>query len=125
MNKPFPIIEIRQQDWIPGFAAFLSGSTKVTGKAHVLLNLGSFIAAVQTGDIPASEVPYAIAESVMHEVMHVLEEWAGVEFSEERVEALTDAYAAKYGKSEDEGLSADAVMSLKQGLKPFVAREGE
>lgn len=72
------------------------------GPAHIVLNLGAFIAAVKTGDMDPAEVPYVIAESIMHEVMHVLEEWAGAEFSEDRIEAITDAYNEKYGNQNNE-----------------------
>lgn len=91
-----PAIEFHQQDFIPGFAAFLPSATTPApnSRAFCVLNLGSLLAAVALGDMPASEVPYAIAESMMHEVMHVLEQWAGTEFSEERVEALIEKYRA-------------------------------
>lgn len=86
-------IEVYQHDWIPGFAAFADdGSVQHQGKAHVVVNLGSLLCAVANQDIPKSDVPYAIAESIMHEVMHALEAWAGVEFSEERVEGLIEKY---------------------------------
>ncbi len=87
-------IEIYQQDWISGFAAFRDDkSLEVTGKAHVVLNLGAFLATVATGDIPAKELPYFIAESIMHEVIHILESWTKVEFNEERVDALIEKYS--------------------------------
>jgi hypothetical protein len=91
-------IEVYQQDWIPGFAAFRDdGSIEATAKAHVVLNLGSFLSAVEAGAMKRKELPYAIAESIMHEVIHALEAWAGVAFSEERVEQLLAAYRKKYG----------------------------
>lgn len=84
-------VEVRQHDWIPGFAAYLSGSV-LEGPAHVVLNVGAFMASIEAGDIAADEVPYLVAESLMHEVMHALEDWAGVEFSEDRIEALLTKY---------------------------------
>lgn len=103
MSTPDLRIEVHQQDWIPGFAAFLDdGEAADTGKAHVVLNLGSILAMVQTGDMDPKEVPYFVAESIMHEVMHALEAWAGVEFSEERIETLLEQYAAKYGPEAQE-----------------------
>lgn len=94
--KPMPVIEFHQQDWIPGFAAFHPGATTPApdAKAFCVLNLGSILATVEAGGVPASDVPYFIAESMMHEVMHVLEQWAGAEFSEERVEFLLENYRA-------------------------------
>ena len=84
-------IDVHQHDWIPGFAEYVVGSIG-DGSAMVSINLGSTLLAVARGDIPREEVPYLIAESIMHEVVHVLEDWAGVEFSEERVEGLLKKY---------------------------------
>jgi hypothetical protein len=53
---------------------------------------------VQTGDLDKKDLPYFVAESLMHEVIHVLEAWAGVEFSEDRVEELLTKYREKYGQ---------------------------
>jgi hypothetical protein len=90
-------IEVFQQDWIPGFAAFYDyGSIKESAKAHIVLNLASFIASIETKDLSPSDLPYVIAESLMHEAMHVLESWANVEFSEERIEELLTKYREKY-----------------------------
>ncbi|NIX77002.1 hypothetical protein [Microvirga terricola] len=101
---PLPVIEFHQQDWIPGFAAFLPGATTPApqARAFCVLNLGSILATVATGDIPASEVPYFIPESMMHEIMHAFEQWAGTEFSEERVEALLAKYRAALSKEQGE-----------------------
>lgn len=98
-RKPVPLIEVRQADFIPGFAAFAAGSVTDGGPAKVVLNVGDLVALVHTGEVPAAELPYIVAESIMHEVVHVLEEWAGVEFSEERVEDLIARYteAARSG----------------------------
>lgn len=87
-------IEIYQHDWLPGFAAFRNDSAVVDGKAHVVLNIGSLLGMVASGDVDRSELPYIIAESLMHEVVHVLEAWAGVEFNEDRVDALIEKYSA-------------------------------
>jgi len=89
-------IEVYQQDWMPGFAAFSDDGSVAKGTAHIALNIGALIAAVQCKDIEAKDVPYAIAEDIMHEIMHALEAWAGVEFSESRVELLLEKYRASY-----------------------------
>lgn len=91
-----PRIEFHQQDWIPGFAAFNPDATTPPpqSRAFCVLNLGSILATVATGHVEKAEVPYFVAESMMHEIMHALEQWAGVEFSEERVDALLDKYRA-------------------------------
>jgi hypothetical protein len=91
-------IEIRQQDWIPGFAAFMEGSLKATGKAHVILNVGSLMALVKKKTIKSKEIPYFVAECLMHEVVHVLEEWAEVSFSEKKIHELIEKYQEKYKK---------------------------
>lgn len=90
-------VEIYQHDWIPGFAAFHNDhSINESAKAHVVLNLGSMLAAVKEGDLKSQDLPYLIAESLMHEVIHTLEAWANVEFSEDRVEGLLEKYREKY-----------------------------
>ena len=89
-----PRIEFRQHDWIPGFAAFAPNKT-VTGTAFCVVNLGAFIASVDAGDLSRSELVHVLAESMMHEVIHVIEQWAGVEFSEDRVNSLLEAYRAR------------------------------
>jgi len=99
--KPEIQIEVHQKDWIPGFAAFQEGSLKHEGHAHVVLNLGSILCASVVGPLEKKDVPYFVAESLMHEVIHVLEEWAGVEFSEERIETLLLEYHKSINSSED------------------------
>lgn len=94
-----PIIEFYQQDFIPGFAAFLPGATTPEGNAFCVLNLGSILSTVNTRTVPAADIPYFIAESMMHELMHALEQWAGSEFSEERIEALLAKYRTEFGGS--------------------------
>jgi protein-disulfide isomerase-like protein with CxxC motif len=91
-------IEVYQQDWCPGFAAFLDDGSVQKGTAHVCLNVGALMAAVEAKDVEKADLPYLVAESLMHEVIHALEAWAGVEFSEEKVEALLEEYRVKYGK---------------------------
>lgn len=100
-DKPEISIEVYQQDWIPGFAAFRNnGQLKKDGRAHVILNMGSIMCAVASGDIDRQDVPYMVAESLMHEVIHVLESWANVEFSEEKVESLIEKYQQKYKRGD-------------------------
>lgn len=90
-------IEVYQHDWLPGFAAFAhDGSIKRESRAHVVLNVGAFLQGVDKGDIAREELPYFIAETIMHEVIHALESWAGVEFNEEKVEALLEKYRQHY-----------------------------
>lgn len=97
----FPLVEVRQHDWIPGFAAFLARpdgtvDPEPRGPAHIVLNLGAILGAVRAADVEPEEVPYFVAGSLMHEIVHVFEEWAVVEFSEDRVEALLGAYEREF-----------------------------
>ena len=93
------IVEVYQQDWIPGFAAFNDdGEVQANAKAHVVINIGALMVAVETKDIEPGDVPYIVAESIMHEVIHALEAWAGVEFNDDRVEALLMEYRKKYAQ---------------------------
>lgn len=97
-ETPRMTVEVYQQDWCPGFAAFLDDGSVQKGTAHICLNVGALMAAVEAKDVEKADLPYLIAESMMHEIIHALEAWAGVEFSEEKVEALLEAYRVKYGK---------------------------
>lgn len=91
-----PKIEFYQQDWMPGFAAFLPDRTTPSpdGKAFCVLNVGALVASVATGDINRADLPYVIADSIVHELVHVLEQWADVEFDEDRTEAVIERYRA-------------------------------
>lgn len=99
----FPIIQFFQQDWIPGFAAFIDDGMelKPDSRPFCVLNVGSLITMHRAGDVDAREIPYIVAETMMHEIMHVIEKWAGVEFSEEKVELLLEKYR-HYAESQNE-----------------------
>jgi hypothetical protein len=93
MKKGRLTIKIYQHDWIPGFAALLNdGSIKKDSIAHIVLNLGSLLGIVKYGMIKKKELPYIVAECIMHEIIHALESWAEVEFSERKVNALIKKY---------------------------------
>lgn len=77
---------------MPGFAAFLNNGAIEKGKAHVVLNIGGILGCVANGDIPRKEVPYFIAETIMHEVIHALEAWGRIEFSHRRINKLLKKY---------------------------------
>jgi hypothetical protein len=90
-------LEVYQQDWVPGFAAFLDdGTLRETGKAHLMINIGSLLSCVESGELPPKDFPYMVAETLMHEAIHALEAWAKVEFSEEKVEELLQKYRRQY-----------------------------
>jgi len=92
--KDFPIIKVHQHDWIPGWSAFAATDDGEfpNGEAHIAIDIGGMVAALVNDQLGADEMPYFVAECIMHEVIHVLEQWAGVEFSEDRVEALIEKY---------------------------------
>lgn len=93
-------IEVYQHDWIPGFAAFRDkGSIDEQAKAHVVLNIGSLLSLVKDKLMDKKELPYFIAESIIHETIHALEDWAKVEFNEDRIEELLIRYNNKYADS--------------------------
>lgn len=99
-------VEFYQQDFIPGFAAFLAnpdGTMKAEpqGPAFCVVNIGACLLTVEAGDLEAKDIPYMIAESMAHELIHVLEQHFQMEFSEEKVEALLDKYREKFGKAVD------------------------
>lgn len=95
MNKNIEI-KVYQHDWIPGFAAYMSnGKLRKNAKAHVVINLGSNLLTIIKGDVDKKDFPGVIAEDLLHEILHVLEEWAGLEFSEERVEKIIEKYKNK------------------------------
>jgi hypothetical protein len=90
-----PLVVVRQQDWMPGFAALIEsedGSATLGGEAHVLLNLGAILAGVELGTTDKSEAQNVIADSLVHELMHVVESWTQVEFGEEAIERLLVRY---------------------------------
>jgi hypothetical protein len=94
---------------MPGFACFADDGAVANGKAHIALNIGSLLCIVEAGAIEKSELPYVIAETLMHEIMHVLEAWAGVEFSEDRVEGLLAKYREHLGLSETRTITTEIV----------------
>ena len=86
-------IEIVREDGIDGFGAYLHPTLTRDGKAHVILDIEGIAIACLTEDISFKEM---LLTTVLHEFAHVLEEFYGLEFSEDRVEALLEVYAKKY-----------------------------
>jgi hypothetical protein len=97
-KKQLPLLKVYQADGIEGFACYVSPQREITGSPIIGLNVESLLGTVVMGDVEASELPYFVAESIMHEVLHVLEKWAGVEFSEARIEALLEKYRSQRGR---------------------------
>jgi len=116
--KPFKI-ELYQQDWTPGFAAFNDdGSIQAGAPAHISLDIGAFMSILDTEEISKQDLPYVIADSIMHEIIHALESWASVEFNEEKVEGLLDKYREKYRNTpppvSDEAITKDCSSCKKK-----------
>lgn len=73
MPKPDISIEVYQKDWMPGFAAFCNdGSIRNNAHAHVVLNLGCLMRCIEDKDLAPKEIPYVVAECLMHETIHAL-----------------------------------------------------
>ncbi len=98
IKLPEITMQCYQQDWIPGFAAFIYYADrkgfrrKNKVKADIAINIGSFMALVASDNVDAKELPYILAETMMHEFIHVLEAYFQVEFSEEKVHKIIGKY---------------------------------
>lgn len=95
-------LKIYQQDFMPGFAAYVRDKNNVLIKdkkikANLTLNIGSFIVSIIEKDIKQKDLPYYISETIMHEITHVLEDYFKVKFSERKIHKLTEKYYEKYG----------------------------
>ncbi|MGD0781253.1 MAG: hypothetical protein ABSA30_00175 [Candidatus Aminicenantales bacterium] len=117
-RKRFPLIEVYQADGIDAFACYLAPEGAVEGKALIGLNVEAILGTVILGDVEPADVPYVIAESIMHEVTHVIEKWAGVAFSEERVEALIERYMAARARSHGLVRRKGFHAAVSRGRKP-------
>ncbi|MET7244128.1 hypothetical protein ABZT49_12230 [Methylobacterium sp. EM32] len=123
------VVEFRQHDFIPGFAAYLheEGKPFPDGKAFCAFNLSAFLQAhVELGETPAA-LAESLADTMVHEVVHVIEAWAGVEFSEARVERLIADYrghaATGYG-DEDAGMDFSSALYLARHEGRRIRRKG-
>lgn len=99
-------IKLYQQDWMPGFAAYLVNaktksnflSKQAKPHANITLNVGAMLALVKAKEVSTKELPYIITECLLHEIVHVLEDYCNIEFNEERVEQLVNKYQDYYTK---------------------------
>jgi hypothetical protein len=112
------IVEFRQHDWQPGFASYLAredGLFEPNGPAFCTINLEAFLATRDAhGDDQAGFVA-SIADTMVHEVIHVIEAWAGVEFSEQRVEELIARYRGVESPYQgDDGMDFGQALYLAQ-----------
>lgn len=88
------VIEFRKQDWTPGFAAYApeDGPFQPDPPAFCVLDLSAFLMTFDRSKETPEDLYRTIADSMLHECCHVLEHWLGLEFNEERIEALTAQY---------------------------------
>ena len=87
--------DIVQADGIDGFGCYLQGSVK-DKRCIIGLNIEALMGLVDAKELKVEDVPYVLAETVMHEVIHSLEDWAKVEFSHKKVDKLIEEYRRHY-----------------------------
>jgi hypothetical protein len=85
-------IQVRKSDGMQGFAAYKIGTAKQK-KAVMLMNIYASWACALEHDIPITEF---LAENLMHEFGHALQDYLGMEFTESFVEKVTNSYREKY-----------------------------
>jgi len=90
-----------QMDGIDGFACYLSPSAR-KGKTIIGLNVEALLASVVVKDFTVKDLPYIVADSIMHEIIHALEDWARVQFSNKKVDKLIAEYRKHYAKEAQE-----------------------
>lgn len=106
--KPSISIDVYQQDWMPGFGMMTTIDTDDSGILHpvppiqegakpvICINVGSMLTAKMVEDLDHSEFIEHVIETYFHELIHVLEHYITTDFSEERVDELTQKYMEKY-----------------------------
>lgn len=95
-RQTIPLLEVYQADGVKGFACYVSTDGEISGAPIIGLNVESLLGTVVFGDVEPKELPYFVADCIMHEVVHALEDWAKVEFSEQRIEALIEKYRRQF-----------------------------
>lgn len=91
-------IQVYKNDEIDGFAAYASPSIKKNEFGVVVFNLEASLGVCIEEELSFKEM---FVETIMHEVGHALEEFYDLEFSEERIEKITDGYRQKYFTDEE------------------------
>ena len=90
--------DIVQADGINGFGCYLQTSVRKNKRCIIGVNVEALMAAVAMKDLKVEDVPYIFAETIMHEVIHSLEDWAKMEFSHKKVDKLIDKYRRHYSE---------------------------
>ena len=86
---------------IPAFAGYLSGTATKTPEAKIVVNIEAMVnsAADKDNDISFDEI---FTTSVVHEMLHAVQELYKKEFDEDEVEnVLYEASAIHYGEETD------------------------
>ncbi|MCJ2084202.1 DUF2829 domain-containing protein [Methylobacterium sp. J-090] len=123
-------VEFRQHDFMPGFAAYLhqEGKPFPDGKAFCAIDLSAILLSHAVTDGTRAELAETIADTMVHEVIHVIEAWAGAEFSEARVEGLIARYrghASGYGDAAaDDGMDFSSALYLARTEGARIHRKG-
>lgn len=95
---PFKVsCEVHRYYEMPAFAAYLAGSVH-DGKPIIALNIDAMLHSINGGDMKPGELAECVATGIVHEVLHVVEDWAKSDFSEQFVEGIM---AAAQGLSEE------------------------
>jgi hypothetical protein len=87
--------DVVQADGVEGFAFYKVGSVK-DNRCVIGLNVEAFVGCVAMKQIRLKDLPYVMAESIMHEVIHAIEDWAKVEFSHKKINKMLESYAEHY-----------------------------
>jgi hypothetical protein len=99
IKKEFTI-EIIVDDAIPAFGTAWIPDNPEKEETAIVLNLGSCLLCAVTE--PDVDFKTLVIETLMHEFGHIVERWVGLEASEERINALVEAYRQKYGKRKND-----------------------
>lgn len=84
-------IEVHVRPDLPAFAGYAAGSVS-RGEPVIVLNIEAFVRALDAGALEPEDMAHAMAETLVHECFHAIEEFWGLAFSEDRVEGWIDEF---------------------------------
>lgn len=94
-KKPWAsVVTVTIDPTIPAFAGYAAGSM-TRGEPFMCINLPAFIGVREAHNFTDEEMAHFMAETIVHECFHAVEEFCGLAFSEERVEGWIDALVPK------------------------------
>lgn len=104
VQKPVKI-RVERNDDIEAWGAYVHPTLTRDGEALVLLNIESCaITALTEDDVTFKEM---LIHTLVHEFAHVLEEWYGLEFSEERVDQIVGSYFHAFSEQDPDDIDDD------------------